>query len=136
MRIAAYCRVSTDKEEQLDSLEHQKEFFSEYAEKHGHTLIRLYADEGISGTSLKKRNEFLRLIKDARLGLFESVVVKDISRFARNTVDFLQSIRELKALGVNIIFITANMQSLGEQICTNHFRSYGSGGKLQIFLNV
>ena len=114
MRIAAYCRVSTDKEEQLDSLENQKEFFSEYAEKHGHTLIRLYADEGISGTSLKKRNEFLRLIKDARLGLFESVVVKDISRFARNTVDFLQSIRELKALGVNIIFITANMQSLGE----------------------
>ena len=64
MRIAAYCRVSTDKEEQLDSLENQKEFFSEYAEKHGHTLIRLYADEGISGTSLKKRNEFLRLIKD------------------------------------------------------------------------
>lgn len=91
MRIAAYCRVSTDKEEQLDSLENQKEFFSEYAEKHGHTLIRLYADEGISGTSLKKRNEFLRLIKDARLGLFESVVVKDISRFARNTVDFCRA---------------------------------------------
>ncbi len=114
MKIAAYCRVSTDKDEQLDSLEHQKQFFSEYAEKNGHRLIRLYADEGISGTSLKKRNEFLRLMKDAKLGLFEAVVVKDISRFARNTVDFLQSIRELKALGINTLFITANMESLGE----------------------
>ena len=113
MKIAAYCRVSTDKDEQLDSLEHQKQFFSEYAEKNGHRLIRLYADEGISGTSLKKRNEFLRLMKDAKLGLFEAVVVKDISRFARNTVDFLQSIRELKALGINTMFITANMESLG-----------------------
>ena len=114
MRIAAYCRVSTEKDEQLDSLENQKQFFSEYAEKNGHSLIRLYADEGISGTSLKKRSEFLRLMKDARLGLFEAVVVKDISRFARNTVDFLQSIRELKALGINTMFITANMESLGE----------------------
>lgn len=114
MRIAAYCRVSTEKDEQLDSLEHQKQFFSAYAEKNGHKLIRLYADEGISGTSLRKRDEFIRLMKDARLGLFDAVVVKDISRFARNTVDFLQSIRELKALGINTIFITANMESLGE----------------------
>lgn len=114
MKIAAYCRVSTDKDEQLDSLEHQKQFFSEYAGKNGHELVRLYADEGITGTSLKKRNEFLRLMKDAKLGLFNAVVVKDISRFARNTVDFLQSIRELKSLGINTMFITANMESLGE----------------------
>lgn len=114
MKIAAYCRVSTDKDEQLDSLENQKQFFSEYAEKNGHSLFHLYADEGISGTSLKKRTQFLRLMKDAHLGLFEAVVVKDISRFARNTVDFLQSIRELKALGINTMFITANMESLGE----------------------
>lgn len=114
MRIAAYCRVSTEKDEQLDSLEHQKHFFSEYAEKNGHKLIRLYADEGISGTSLRKRDEFVHLMNDARMGLFDAVVVKDISRFARNTVDFLQSIRELKSLGINTIFITANMESLGE----------------------
>lgn len=114
MNIAAYCRVSTEKDEQLDSLENQKLFFTEYAQKNGHHLVRLYADEGISGTSLKKRNEFRRLIGDARLGLFQAVVVKDISRFARNTVDFLQSIRELKALGINTRFITANMESLGE----------------------
>lgn len=114
MRIAAYCRVSTQKEEQQDSLAHQKQFFEEYAQKHGHTLVRLYADEGISGTSLKKRDAFVRLIKDAKVGLFEMVVVKDVSRLARNTVDFLQSIRTLKGCGVNTLFITANMDSLGE----------------------
>lgn len=114
MKIAAYCRVSTEKEEQLDSLEHQKEFFLEYAQKNGHELFRLYADEGISGTSLKKRTEFQRLMNDAQMGLFEMVVVKDISRVARNTVDFLQSIRKLKTMGINMIFITANMTSLGD----------------------
>lgn len=114
MKIAAYCRVSTEKDQQLDSLENQKQFFSEYAEKHGHVLAGLYADEGISGTSLRKREEFQRLMRDARAGLFDAVVVKDISRFARNTVDFLQSIRELKGLGINTKFITANMESLGE----------------------
>ncbi len=114
MRIAAYCRVSTDKEEQKDSLAHQKEFFGEYARKNGHELVRLYADEGISGTSLKKRAEFQQMMEDARRGLFETVVVKDISRVARNTVDFLQSIRGLKAIGVNVVFLTANMTSLGD----------------------
>lgn len=114
MKIAAYCRVSTEKEEQLDSLVNQKEFFDEYARKNGHTLVRLYADEGISGTSLRKRDEFMRLMRDAKLGLFELVVVKDVSRLARNTVDFLQSIRTLKSLGVNTLFLTANMDSLGE----------------------
>lgn len=114
MKIAAYCRVSTNKDEQLDSLANQKDFFSEFALKNGHKLVRLYADEGITGTSLKKRSEFQRLLEDAKLGIFEMVVVKDISRFARNTVDFLQSIRTLKSLGINTLFLTANMQSLGE----------------------
>ena len=114
MRIAAYCRVSTEKDEQLDSLQNQKNFFTEYAEKNGHKLVRLYADEGISGTSLKKRDEFIRLIQDAQLGIFDMVVVKDVSRIARNTVDFLQSIRTLKGLGINTLFLTANMDSLGE----------------------
>lgn len=114
MEIAAYCRVSTDKEEQLDSLVHQKEFFSAYARQHGHHLVEIYADEGISGTSLKKRTQFQRLLRDAETGKFRMVVVKDVSRFARNTVDFLQSIRRLKALGVNTLFLTADMESLGE----------------------
>ena len=114
MKIAAYCRVSTDKDEQIDSLVHQKEFFVEYAKRNGHELIQLYADEGISGTSLKKREEFKRLLRDAEFGMFDMVVVKDISRFARNTVDALQSIRKLKAMGINTLFLTANMDSMGD----------------------
>lgn len=104
MNIAAYCRVSTDKEDQLNSLDAQKRFFTEFTEKNGHTLVRLYADEGISGTKIKNRKEFLRLLKDAESGLFDMVVVKDISRFARNTVDLLQSTRKLKALGIETTF--------------------------------
>ena len=114
MRIVAYCRVSTDREEQLDSLKHQKDFFTEYAQKNGHKLMHVYADEGISGTSLKNRLEFQRMMDDAPKGLFEAVVVKDISRLARNTVDLLQSIRTLKRLGINTIFLTSNMESMGE----------------------
>ena len=114
MIIAAYCRVSTDKPEQLDSLAHQKEFFAEFAARNGHTLYRVYADEGISGTSLEKRTQFGRLMLDAERGAFQMVVVKDVSRFARNTVDALQSIRALKAMGVNTLFLTANMDSMGD----------------------
>lgn len=114
MNIAAYCRVSTDKSDQLNSLEAQKRFFTDYTEHNGHNLVRLYADEGISGTKTKNRKEFLQLMKDAQQGLFEMVVVKDISRFARNTVDLLQSIRTLKALGIETTFLTANMTVLGQ----------------------
>lgn len=113
MNIAAYCRVSTDKEDQLNSLEAQKEFFMEYTKRTGDNLIRLYADEGISGTKIKNRKEFLHMMSDAERGLFDMVVVKDISRFARNTVDLLQNIRKLKALGIETQFLTANMTSMG-----------------------
>ena len=113
MNIAAYCRVSTDKADQLNSLEAQKEFFSEYTKRTGDTLVRLYADEGISGTKIKNRKEFLRMMSDAEHGLFDMVVVKDISRFARNTVDLLQNVRKLKSLGIETQFLTANMTSMG-----------------------
>ena len=75
MNIVAYCRVSTDKSDQLNSLEAQKKFFTEFTERNGHNLVRLYADEGISGTKIKNRKEFLRLMRDAKQGLFEMVVV-------------------------------------------------------------
>ena len=113
MNIAAYCRVSTDTADQLNSLEAQKAFFSEYTDRTGDTLVRLYADEGISGTKIKNRKEFLRMMADAEKGLFDMLVVKDISRFARNTVDLLQNIRKLKALGIETQFLTANMTSMG-----------------------
>lgn len=114
MNIAAYCRVSTDKSDQLNSLEAQKKFFTEYTQKNGHSLVRLYADEGISGTKTKNRKEFLRMMRDAKQGLFQMVVVKDISRLARNTVDLLQSIRTLKALGIETTFLTSHMTVLGQ----------------------
>lgn len=113
MNIAAYCRVSTDKSDQLNSLETQKEFFLEYTKRTGDNLINLYADEGISGTKIKNRKEFQRMLADAEKGLFDMVVVKDISRFARNTVDLLQSVRKLKSLGIETQFLTANMTSMG-----------------------
>lgn len=75
--------------------------------------MRLYADEGISGTKIKNRKEFLRMMSDAEHGLFDMVVVKDISRFARNTVDLLQNVRKLKSLGIETQFLTANMTSMG-----------------------
>ena len=113
MNIAAYCRVSTDKSDQLNSLETQKEFFLEYTKRTGDNLIKLYADEGISGTKIKNRKEFQRMLADAEKGLFDMVVVKDISRFARNTVDLLQSVRKLKSLGIETQFLPANMTSMG-----------------------
>ena len=114
MRIAAYCRVSTDKTDQLNSLQTQKEFFAQYAQKEGHELVRLYADEGISGTKTRRRKAFLQMMADAETGLFQKIVVKDISRLARNTVDLLQSVRHLKVLGIETVFLTAAMTSMGE----------------------
>lgn len=113
MNIAAYCRVSTEKEDQLNSLEAQKNFFKEYTDRSGDRLVRLYADEGLSGTKIKNRKQFLKMMTDAESGLFDMVVVKDISRFARNTVDLLQNIRKLKSLGIETRFLTANMTSMG-----------------------
>jgi len=113
MNVVAYCRVSTDKTDQLNSLETQKNFFLEYCERYNLNLVRTYADEGISGTKIKNRKEFLRMMKDAEKGIFEQVLVKDVSRLARNTVDLLQSVRSLRALNIDTTFITANMQTMG-----------------------
>lgn len=110
-KVAAYCRVSTEKEDQLSSLDMQKEFFEEYARLHHYDLVQLYADEGISGTKLRNRKAFNQMMHDARQGKFERVFVKDISRFARNAVDFLQSIRELKAMGIKCEFVNANLST-------------------------
>lgn len=112
MNIAAYCRVSTDKEEQLSSLKNQQEFFKSFADKNGHNLIKIYSDEGISGKQMKHRTGFLQMMNDAENHLFEMLVVKDISRFARNTVDFLTSTRRLKALGIDTVFLSVNQTVL------------------------
>lgn len=110
--VVAYCRVSTNKEDQLNSFEAQKEFFTAYAKQKNYNLVRIYADEGITGTSRKKRAEFNQMMDDSEKGVFDCVLVKDVSRLARNTVDFLQSIRKLKSLNINVNFVTANMETL------------------------
>ncbi len=105
MKIAAYCRVSTEKEAQIDSLEKQIEFFNEFIKKNNYELYKLYADEGISGKQIKHRKQFQAMMQDAKTKKFDKVVVKDVSRFARNTVDLLQSIRELKSYGIQVDFL-------------------------------
>lgn len=114
MRYAAYCRVSTGSDEQLNSLINQKKFFKEYAGKRGDTLVKIYADRGTSGKSMERREAFRLLLEDSSKDMFDAVLVKDISRFARNTLDFLTGIRTLKANGVDVLFLGANQKVLGE----------------------
>ena len=113
LRIVAYCRVSTEKEQQLDSLANQKRFFEEYANQNNYKLIDIYADEGITGRQTRKREDFNRMMREARTGKFDMLVVKDISRFARNTVDLLTSVRELKSMNIDVQFITNSYKALG-----------------------
>ncbi len=114
-KAACYCRVSTKKEEQLQSMEMQKQFFTEYCkDKNGYELYEIYADEGISGKSLKNRKAFDEMIRYARSGCFDVILVKDFSRFARNTVDLLTIVRMLKGIGIEVQFVNYNMTSMGD----------------------
>jgi site-specific DNA recombinase len=113
MNVAAYCRVSTDKTDQINSLATQKQFFEEYCLRNNLNLVHTYADEGISGTKTRNRKEFMQMMEDANQKKFEQVVVKDVSRLARNTVDLLQCVRKLRDMNIETVFITANMQSMG-----------------------
>ena len=111
MKTVAYCRVSTNKEDQLNSLETQRNFFEDYSKKNNYNLVKIYADEGKSGTKTKNRPQLLRLLSDAGRNEFELVLIKDVSRLARNTVDFLTSIRRLKALGIKVVFVNYDQTS-------------------------
>lgn len=104
-RAVAYVRVSTDKEDQLNSLEMQKEYFDDYASEKGVELVNIYADEGITGTKLKNRKEFQRMLLDAEKHKFDMLLVKDVSRFARNTVDGLGALRTLQDNDIEVVFI-------------------------------
>ena len=105
-RVAAYARVSTDLTDQLHSLAAQIKYFTEYISAHERwELIEVYSDEGITGTSTKKRDNFNRMIKDCEDGKIDTILTKEVSRFARNTVDTLNYTRKLSQLGVNVIFM-------------------------------
>lgn len=105
LRVAAYARVSSEKDAQLDSFEAQvSHYTSLITAREDWQLVDVYADEGITGTSIRKREEFLRLMRDCRKGKVDRVIAKSISRFCRNTVDCIQAVRELTALGVTVLF--------------------------------
>jgi len=105
LRVAAYCRVSSSSEDQLNSYQAQLTYYSHrFEDSDTEELVDLYADEGITGTREDKRDEFQRLMKDCRRGKIDRIYTKSISRFARNTRDCLKNIRELKSLGITIIF--------------------------------
>ena len=122
LRVAAYCRVSTDSDEQATSYEAQIEHYTEFIQKNPEwTLAGIYADDGISGTNTKKREEFNRLIADCEAGNIDMVITKSISRFARNTLDCLKYIRLLKDKNIPVYFEKENINSMdskGEVLLT------------------
>lgn len=112
IRCAAYCRVSSDSEDQLNSFMAQMRYYSQvFDNSETEELIDIYADEGITGTREDKRDEFQRLMKDCRKGKIDRIYTKSISRFARNTRDCLKNVRELKSLGITIYFEKENIDT-------------------------
>lgn len=113
LRVAAYCRVSTEQEEQQNSYQVQISYYTDLINrKKEWTLVKIFADEGISGTQAKKRPEFLKMIRMCRQQKIDLIITKSISRFARNTVDCLEYVRQLKNLGIGVIFEKENLNTL------------------------
>ena len=110
-RVAAYCRVSSGKDAMLHSLSAQISYYSDYIQKHGWEYAGVYADEAITGTKDSREN-FQHLLKECRKGNIQMVITKAISRFARNTVTLLETVRELKALGVDVYFEEQNIHTM------------------------
>lgn len=112
-RVAAYCRVSTDNEDQANSFESQQRYFRQYIEREPEwELVEVFADEGITGTNTKKRKAFNRMIDAAKRGEIDLIITKEISRFARNTLDSVGYTRELRRYGVGVIFMNDNINTL------------------------
>ena len=111
--VASYCRVSTDKEDQANSFEAQQRYFREYiARQPDWELYAVYADEGITGTSTRKRAQFNRMIEDARRGKIRLIITKEVSRFSRNILDTIRYTRELKSFGVGVLFLNDGISTL------------------------
>lgn len=110
--VVIYARVSTDHEAQISALENQLDWYKPLLEQHPEwTFVRSYVDEGITGTSAKKRPQFMKMLSDAEKGEFNLVLTREVSRFARNTVDTLQYTRQLKAKGIEVFFINDNIRT-------------------------
>jgi hypothetical protein len=133
LRVAAYCRVSTDSDEQATSYEAQIEHYTAYINGHPDwVLAGIYADDGISGTNTKKREEFNRMIDECMAGKIDMVITKSISRFARNTLDCLKYIRQLKEKNIPVFFEKENINSMdskGEVSLPKVLESRGFGAQ-------
>lgn len=115
MKCAVYCRVSTEMDSQKDSLQNQQTFFENYIRSNGWELVKIYTDEGISGTSTVKRKALLNLMNDAKNKKFDVVLVKSLSRWARDTVDSITLTRTLKSLNINLICIEDNYNAFQDE---------------------
>ena len=113
IRVVAYSRVSTEHEDQINSLNNQKQFWEEFIKKNPEwEYAGMYWDEGITGTSIKKRTGFNQMIKDAKQNKFDLILTKQVSRWARNIVDSIQTARDLKKIGVGVYFLNDNINTL------------------------
>ena len=127
LRVAAYARVSSASDDQLNSFAAQNRYYTALISgKENWTMVDIYADEGITGTSAEKREDFQRLLADCRRGLIDRVLVKSISRFARNTKECLEALRELKLLGVSVYFEKENIDTatMSGEMMTTLFASF------------
>ena len=123
LRVAAYCRVSTKKDEQLNSYENQRDYYTEKIMANPNwTMADIFADEGITGTSACKRKDFLRMIRQCRKGKIDMILAKSVSRFARNTVDTLSYTRELRSMGGHLRGAEHQFYLSGKRIPHHHPR--------------
>ncbi len=139
LKVAAYCRVSTDAEDQLNSYRVQMDYYQRHIMSNDEwEFAGIYADEGITGTQTKKRVQFLKMIRDCEKGKIDMILTKSISRYARNIVDSLSYVRKLKAMGVAIYFEEQNINSLKEknEVIIGLFSSFAQGESEHISENV
>jgi len=139
LRVAAYVRVSSSSDDQLNSFVAQNKYYTTLVSgKKNWTLVDIYADEGITGTSSEKREDFKRLLSDCRKGKIDRILVKSISRFARNTKDCLEAIRELKLLGVSVFFEKENIDTatMSGEMMTALFASFAQAESQSISGNM
>ena len=121
-RVAGYARVSTDKDEQFTSFQAQTDYYTQYIQSNpAWEFVKVYTDEGITGTSTRHREGFNQMVEDALAGKIDLIVTKSVSRFARNTVDSLTTVRKLKEHGVEVYFEKENIYTFdgkGELLIT------------------
>jgi len=113
IKVAGYCRVSTDKQDQINSFSSQQRYFREYIQRNSEwELYDIYADEGVTGTNTRKRTQFNRMMHDAHQKCFDMIITKEVSRFSRNILDTIAYTRELKSLGIGVIFMNDGLNTL------------------------